>query len=59
MSFKKTILLGSITVVLRLGLFYYFEFVRSEKNKIDAVFNQGVLHFQPDDINFVQIQYKN
>ncbi len=57
MSFKKTILLGSITVVLGLGL-YYFEFVRSEKNKIDAVFNQGVLHFQPDDINFVQIQYK-
>lgn len=58
MSFKKTILLGSATAVLGLGL-YYFEFVRNEKNKIDTVFNQNVLHFQPDDINFVQIQNKD
>lgn len=58
MSFKKTILLGCATAVLGLGL-YYFEFVRNEKNKIDTVFNQSVLHFQPDDINFVQIQNKD
>jgi hypothetical protein len=58
MSFKKTILLGCATVALGLGL-YYFEFVRNEKNKIDTVFNQNVLHFQPDDINFVQIQNKD
>lgn len=58
MSFKKTILLGCATAVLGLGL-YYFEFVRNEKNKIDTVFNQGVLHFQPDDINFLQIQNKD
>lgn len=58
MSFKKTILLGCATAVLGLGL-YYFEFVRNEKSKIDDVFNQRVLRFESDDINFLQIHNKD
>jgi hypothetical protein len=58
MSFKKTILLGCATAIFGLGI-YYFEFVRNEKSKIDDIFNQRVLHFEPEDINFLQIQNKD
>jgi Domain of unknown function (DUF4340) len=57
-NFKKTFVLAGLTLVIGVGI-YYFEFIQKNQKKIQTDISSKIITFNPEDINFFQIQKKD